>query len=142
MADDASPLDKGLGMRQSVLAPNYVYRSIPAPGIAARWFEGMVRVRSIRYDDLIYDNIRRKRQESNLPRTPTRPPTGLKPARPTGSGTLPGLSMPRFRPRRKRRYGRRAACRFSFNSTIASTFAAPCFRHKAAKAFGSSGSGA
>jgi hypothetical protein len=33
---------------------------------------------------------KRKRQESNLPRTPTRPPTGLKPARPTGSGTLPG----------------------------------------------------
>jgi hypothetical protein len=32
---------------------------------------------------------KRKRQESNLPKTPTRPPTGLKPARPTGSGTLP-----------------------------------------------------
>src|SRR2546421_12361688 len=31
----------------------------------------------------------RKRQESNLPKTPARPPTGLKPARPTGSGTLP-----------------------------------------------------
>src|ERR1700676_5405022 len=33
---------------------------------------------------------KRKRQESNLPKTPARPPTGLKPARPTGSGTLPG----------------------------------------------------
>src|ERR1700722_7189571 len=36
----------------------------------------------------------RKRQESNLPRTPTRPPTGLKPARPTGSGTLPSRRIP------------------------------------------------
>src|SRR6266404_38005 len=113
MADDASPLDKGLGMRQSVLAPNYVYRSIPAPGIAARWFEGMVRVRSIRYDDLIYDNIKRKRQESNLPRTPTRPPTGLKPARPTGSGTLPPITMPCFVRRWKRGHRPRSAWRFS-----------------------------
>jgi hypothetical protein len=38
----------------------------------------------------------RKRQESNLPKTPTRPPTGLKPARPTGSGTLPGIDLARF----------------------------------------------
>src|SRR6266705_826323 len=38
----------------------------------------------------------RKRQESNLPRTPTRPPTGLKPARPTGSGTLPSRRIAGF----------------------------------------------
>src|SRR5437660_1156618 len=44
----------------------------------------------------------RKRQESNLPKTPTRPPTGLKPARPTGSGTLPPARMQRFARRRKR----------------------------------------
>ncbi len=40
--------------------------------------------------------LRRKRQESNLPKTPARPPTGLKPARPTGSGTLPRRRVARF----------------------------------------------
>ena len=38
----------------------------------------------------------RKRQESNLPKTPARPPTGLKPARPTGSGTLPSGTIAGF----------------------------------------------
>src|SRR4051794_28741948 len=38
----------------------------------------------------------RKRQESNLPKTPARLPTGLKPARPTGSGTLPRASIAAF----------------------------------------------
>src|SRR4051794_37987052 len=38
----------------------------------------------------------RKRQESNLPKTPARLPTGLKPARPTGSGTLPHMTIAAF----------------------------------------------
>src|SRR4051794_9531124 len=45
---------------------------------------------------LIFMKNRRKRQESNLPKTPARPPTGLKPARPTGSGTLPIVDLAGF----------------------------------------------
>src|SRR4051812_43495389 len=55
-------------------------------------------VRKIFPKILIYIATWRKRQESNLPKTPARLPTGLKPARPTGSGTLPPRQYAVFQP--------------------------------------------